>query len=1445
MLEDSLRQGRAAYERGEFKQASQLLGRFVGHRIDDLSDPAVVETVKQYADALLRIEPVEIGNVRNASGAYRRLLRDGPFDGEVYARLALIYQSTGDAAELEYIAHQLRQHVPDDARATIWLAQACAEQHKTEAAVKELRALAERLDTDPPGSPKPPEFVEACLMLAALSEGDGKKQEWFDRAVNGAPASAAARVARARFLRTASTGSKPDQAAALKDEAVTDLERAESAAELTPLDRLGLCQEWLLRGRTDRAAAQLAAMSQVPNEEVREVYLDPAMWRIDRYRQSAALALTTGELDECLRETESILAAQSAPHHLLQTLPVAIEVLIAAGQVEKAKAALSRYDQALSPDVAENSQFEIARAYLTALVALSDGRPYSAIQQLEPLVQRPSATPSMRALLARAYEETGQHGRAAALYASVETSAPYVDSVAIGLRAVRALLQDGRTREALAAVTQLEQQYPERIELRLIRIRAELLEAPTQSAASEQALGRLAAEVDDLLSAHPEQPGAWSLKAILAQQRGAAKEAEQTLVQGVGRFPDTAALHLQLARFCADQERFGDADNAFEAATRAQPNSPAPWLAYAEYLVERNLASEATIVLQRALDAVDASQRSEVELRLAAIELADPDTRSKAIERLRAIAAANPNDIRSRAVLLRVEEVRRSSAEARRLIDEIKAIEGEETGLVWRVAQAQLELDSLDAASPQGRKARIDSIQSMLAYCITADPARAEPALLLASLYEQVGDVEGAERAYRRYLRDYSHPMIAQRLVVLLERQRRFADARAALENHWSLFDPQEASRRRVALSLAAGDLDSALEDLRLQLAGQKPDPAALLILARLVYARTQDAKQADGYVEQALAAGADPIQAAAVRLTILRADGRIDDALALAAETVRTHGTFDAHLLEADFLRAVGRQEEAEAAYEKLPALAADAAGYRALGEFYGRSGRLDECVENSLDGLKSYPDDLPLKRGLIKALVMRNAQGDREQAASRLDALGTIVTEDADLTWVKAMLVLQRRGLDGAGEIRSLIRQAIDAPPTTIEAYEGLTGVATAINDSELARGVIGRAERVHGKLPSLLLARARLAAAAGDPVSATAYLREAIAANPLYVDAFGMLIPLAARRADVATIRSVLPSLERAATELPGNEIIQIAWSYALEALGRTEDAIERLSASKDSDDGAASITVRLRLAELLRGQEAFDAAKQVLDEADRLSGGRIEVRVAGLRLLQSQGQYGRMYEEAMAVLQAQSLSAEDVEVVAAAAQMLHESGQSDLSDQAVTVYERLIERERDNVLPLLALAIARYQRGEISEAISAYRDALERSPDQTDALNNLAWILCEERQDYEQALALSSRAVELRPNDPSYRDTLATILSRLPGRLEASRDEFARAVDLSGLDSRRRARGMLKLGVICLQLRDVDAAERCLSELARVSEGTELLSATEREELARLLTELRNQ
>jgi tetratricopeptide (TPR) repeat protein len=73
--------------------------------------------------------------------------------------------------------------------------------------------------------------------------------------------------------------------------------------------------------------------------------------------------------------------------------------------------------------------------------------------------------------------------------------------------------------------------------------------------------------------------------------------------------------------------------------------------------------------------------------------------------------------------------------------------------------------------------------------------------------------------------------------------------------------------------------------------------------------------------------------------------------------------------------------------------------------------------------------------------------------------------------------------------------------------------------------------------------------------------------------------------------------------------------------------------------------------------------------------------------------------------------------------------------------------------------------------LKDAMDVYESLLKKTPNNTSILNNVAYILADNNQDLDKALEYAKRACEMRPDDPVYLDTYATVLYKMGKNTEA--------------------------------------------------------------------------
>jgi Flp pilus assembly protein TadD len=95
------------------------------------------------------------------------------------------------------------------------------------------------------------------------------------------------------------------------------------------------------------------------------------------------------------------------------------------------------------------------------------------------------------------------------------------------------------------------------------------------------------------------------------------------------------------------------------------------------------------------------------------------------------------------------------------------------------------------------------------------------------------------------------------------------------------------------------------------------------------------------------------------------------------------------------------------------------------------------------------------------------------------------------------------------------------------------------------------------------------------------------------------------------------------------------------------------------------------------------------------------------------------------------------------------------------RAIAVLQDAVKLAPKDPVPLMYLGAVFDKAGRVNEATASYRRALTLQPDNTSAMNNLAYLMAETGGSLDEALQLAQLAVAKAPQDPNLKDTLGWI------------------------------------------------------------------------------------
>lgn len=130
------------------------------------------------------------------------------------------------------------------------------------------------------------------------------------------------------------------------------------------------------------------------------------------------------------------------------------------------------------------------------------------------------------------------------------------------------------------------------------------------------------------------------------------------------------------------------------------------------------------------------------------------------------------------------------------------------------------------------------------------------------------------------------------------------------------------------------------------------------------------------------------------------------------------------------------------------------------------------------------------------------------------------------------------------------------------------------------------------------------------------------------------------------------------------------------------------------------------------------------------------------------------------------------------------------QQNQSSKAIEIYKNIYKSAKsDTAYRISALSVLgdlNYQNGQKKEAFKYYRKTLLLNPKSAPTLNNYAYYLSLDKKSLSKALDMSSKSLEIEPDNSTYLDTYAWILYNL-GRYEEARNIFKKAMVYGGRES----------------------------------------------------------
>jgi len=521
----------------------------------------------------------------------------------------------------------------------------------------------------------------------------------------------------------------------------------------------------------------------------------------------------------------------------------------------------------------------------------------------------------------------------------------------------------------------------------------------------------------------------------------------------------------------------------------------------------------------------------------------------------------------------------------------------------------------------------------------------------------------------------------------------------------------------------------------------------------------------------------------------------------------------------------------------------------------------------------LNAYPEDLRLKRRLMKTLLLPGPVQDQQRALEILAALEEQLPQDPELMKFRALQILEESAPQSLRAARGKLENVVKLEPTAVDAHLLLIGIAMQEGDYETARNCSIRAVGSNPNNLALLSARGRAELELGNIKMAVELANLVLQKDPINIGALGVLLDSAIRSGNNSLIedatalahlmleedpnktevRDVLVAaalssknssllevartlIESALGSNPTDEKLLISRARVLVAMDLPQSAIPELEAYCRTKEGSSSVAAIVTLADLYRFTGDMDQANQRIEKAERIAPNSLTVIHARFVWLVAQNRLEELEGISSAYLAAKE---QKPTILVRAASILVTLDSMTLKKEGLKLFEHAVTLSPTSKDTRLGLAFTLYQTGNAERAERIYQELLEQYPNNIQILNDLAWILQEHYHRYTAALELADKGLRITPDELHLLDTRGTILSNLTDRLDDARDDFERLVELSLPDTRQQAKALLQLGRICAKLNDLVQAKQHLQNALEIDRKIDVFSPDERSEITRIL------
>lgn len=379
----------------------------------------------------------------------------------------------------------------------------------------------------------------------------------------------------------------------------------------------------------------------------------------------------------------------------------------------------------------------------------------------------------------------------------------------------------------------------------------------------------------------------------------------------------------------------------------------------------------------------------------------------------------------------------------------------------------------------------------------------------------------------------------------------------------------------------------------------------------------------------------------------------------------------------------------------------------------------------------------------------------GDEHGAVRTLEDLSSVSSGESSGYREMGRYYLERRDVERA---EKYLRKAVEKDRRDVEAWRRLAQIEESRHRAESARQAWEALLRAEPDDGEALLQLGKLALGSGDPAAARAWFGQRVRGAR---DEAGARLQVALAWIDAHRAEEALAVVDEGLRAGQDDPRLHYVRGLALQERKRWAEAAASFAAVR-GDDADLYATARLSLAYSLSQAGRHREALQILDAA-------LEARPREVRLLTTRAwvldRAGRsseavaMLERALADRRGDPPEAEGTgELYEALAASLDKAGRG--AEAIALLKQAAAGRPRDETIRY-ALGVAYEKAGDRDAAVGTMQELIAMSPDHADALNFVGYSFAERGVRLDEAEKLVGRALELRPGNGYFMDSLAWV------------------------------------------------------------------------------------